>query len=160
MSRSFADILREEMKRPGISEAPPAQDSATATATDPISLFGFRIARPLHVSTGPARSAYKRQEKTQHSSPPSAVETPVAVREPVARRMTPVQHAALQQFVRLGARNLSEYATDTEIKKAYRRLALRLHPDMNGCLSTQEQKRRTEQFHLLTQAYQILLDPA
>jgi molecular chaperone DnaJ len=45
-------------------------------------------------------------------------------------------------------------ATDDEIKKAYRRLAMKYHPDKNN-----GSKDAEEQFKLITEAYDVLRDP-
>lgn len=49
---------------------------------------------------------------------------------------------------------VSKDATPEEIKRAYRRLALRFHPDMN----TQDQNAE-ERFKEITEAYGVLIDP-
>merc|ERR1719201_3258789 len=51
-------------------------------------------------------------------------------------------------------------ASDSEIKKAYRKLALKYHPDKNVGAGTPEQKRRCEQFKAIGEAYAALSDPA
>lgn len=50
---------------------------------------------------------------------------------------------------------LTKEATSSEIKKAYRRLALQWHPDKN-LDNLQEAK---EQFQLVQNAYEVLSDP-
>ena len=45
-------------------------------------------------------------------------------------------------------------ASDDDIKKAYRRLAMKWHPDRNGGSKDSE-----EQFKLITEAYDVLRDP-
>ena len=46
-------------------------------------------------------------------------------------------------------------ATDEDIKKTYRQLALNLHPDKNP----DDMERATNEFKLLQEAYDILSDP-
>ncbi|KAK2193351.1 hypothetical protein NP493_15g05021 [Ridgeia piscesae] len=50
---------------------------------------------------------------------------------------------------------ISKEATDDEIKKAYRKLALYWHPDKN----LDRIEECTKQFHLIQQAYDVLTDP-
>jgi curved DNA-binding protein CbpA len=50
---------------------------------------------------------------------------------------------------------VAETASDEEIKRAYRRLALRYHPDRNP-----GDKRAEERFKQLSEAYAVLMDPA
>lgn len=49
---------------------------------------------------------------------------------------------------------IDKNATQDEIKKAYRKMALRYHPDLNGDLEAEEQ------FKNINQAYSVLADPA
>jgi len=52
-----------------------------------------------------------------------------------------------------------EAATQDEIKKAYRQLALTCHPDKMGHLSEKEQAKVAENFVKIQEAYEILSDP-
>jgi curved DNA-binding protein CbpA len=54
------------------------------------------------------------------------------------------------------ALGLSNTATGDEIRKAYRKLALQLHPDK--CKEESLKAQRTDEFHLVQQAYDILGD--
>jgi|GEM_PF-1167646 len=49
---------------------------------------------------------------------------------------------------------IDKNATQDEIKKAYRKMALRYHPDVNSDLEA------GEQFKNISQAYSVLADPA
>jgi molecular chaperone DnaJ len=49
---------------------------------------------------------------------------------------------------------VSKGASDAEIKRAYRRLARQLHPDVTG-----DDPRSTERFKEITEAYEVLSDP-
>ena len=54
---------------------------------------------------------------------------------------------------------LSKGASNEEIKKAYKRLALRYHPDRQGGKSDKEKKEAEEKFKDIGFAYSILSDP-
>ncbi|RDI76467.1 hypothetical protein Vi05172_g13564 [Venturia inaequalis] len=54
------------------------------------------------------------------------------------------------------ALGLSKTATGDEIRKAYRKLALQLHPDK--CKDESLKPKRTDEFHLVQQAYDIVGD--
>src|SRR3989338_33807 len=53
-----------------------------------------------------------------------------------------------------GALGVSKNATETDIKKAYRKLALEHHPDRN-----KGDKESEEKFKEVTKAYEVLSDP-
>ena len=54
---------------------------------------------------------------------------------------------------------ISRNADDTEIKKAYKRLALKYHPDRQGNKSDKEKKEAEEKFKEVSWAYDILSNP-
>lgn len=54
---------------------------------------------------------------------------------------------------------LSKNASDNDIKKAYKKLALKYHPDRQGNKSDKEKKEAEEKFKEISWAYSILSDP-
>ena len=57
------------------------------------------------------------------------------------------------------ALGVASTATDTEIKKAYRQMALKLHPDkQSGALTDAERQDLDRQFHIVKEARSFLLD--
>ncbi|EJK46407.1 hypothetical protein THAOC_34922 [Thalassiosira oceanica] len=57
------------------------------------------------------------------------------------------------------ALGVASTATDTEIKKAYRQMALKLHPDkQSGTLTDAEREDLDRQFHIVKEARSFLLD--
>jgi molecular chaperone DnaJ len=50
-------------------------------------------------------------------------------------------------------------AGDEEIKKKYRKLSLKLHPDKNNDKSEEEKKKAEEEFKVVSEAYSVLSDP-
>ena len=51
---------------------------------------------------------------------------------------------------------MTETATAVDIRKAYRKLVLRVHPDKRRCNSQAEEKLADDEFHKLQQAYEAL----
>ena len=54
---------------------------------------------------------------------------------------------------------LSRDASESDIKKSYKKLALRYHPDRQGGKSDKEKKEAEEKFKEISFAYSILSDP-
>ena len=53
---------------------------------------------------------------------------------------------------------MAKDADDDELKKAYRKVALRCHPDKTGHMEEAERKRAEATFKDATEAYEILTD--
>ncbi len=54
---------------------------------------------------------------------------------------------------------VSKDATDEQIKKAYKKQAVKWHPDRWGDKSEAEQKKAEENFKEVAEAYEVLHDP-
>lgn len=68
--------------------------------------------------------------------------------------LTPLQLAALQLFIRLGAKEINEHSTINEIKRAFRKLARQWHPDSAPKNSNIDLQEQSETFSALREAYQ------
>ncbi|ORZ27753.1 hypothetical protein BCR41DRAFT_331442 [Lobosporangium transversale] len=84
--------------------------------------------------------------------------TSTAEHKPVEREYTPEQVAAVKKIRSSGGDfykvlGVSKDATDADIKKAYRKLALQMHPDKNGAPGADEA------FKIVSKAFTVLSDP-
>ncbi|KAG0286291.1 hypothetical protein BGZ96_009563 [Linnemannia gamsii] len=84
--------------------------------------------------------------------------TPIPDHKPVERDYTPEQAAAVKGIRSSGGDfykvlGVKKDATDIEIKKAYRRVALQMHPDKNGAPGADEA------FKVVSKAFTVLSDP-
>ncbi|CAE8647965.1 unnamed protein product [Polarella glacialis] len=82
------------------------------------------------------------------------------------KEKTPGSGGALKMSEALKGVNLyelistTEGASQDEIKKAYRQMALTCHPDKQAQLEPAEQKKVAERFVMIQEAYELLSDPA
>ncbi|KAF9904385.1 hypothetical protein EC991_002724 [Linnemannia zychae] len=84
--------------------------------------------------------------------------TPIPDHKPVERDYTPEQAAAVKAIRSSGGDfykvlGVKKDATDVEIKKAYRKVALQMHPDKNGAPGADEA------FKVVSKAFTVLSDP-
>jgi curved DNA-binding protein CbpA len=63
-----------------------------------------------------------------------------------------------EQFKILGLER-NKKPTENEIKKAYKKLAIKYHPDKQTNKSEEEKKQAEEQFKKISQAYEVCLNP-
>lgn len=120
-------------------------DAFVADALPGISLMKtpYAQAKATHDVGTKAKSSASTATKSERPARPE--------RTKIRSQLSTVETAALATFVKLGAGELSksDLIGETIVKKAYRRLAVTLHPDVNT-------SRSTEQFRALSEAYVIL----
>jgi hypothetical protein len=87
---------------------------------------------------------------------PPRVAAAQPVTERVHRSLTDTQSRALQTLRSLGAALASDF-TAADLRREYRKLARRLHPDSHPGCSRAESESFARQFALATDSYQRLL---
>jgi hypothetical protein len=123
---------------------------------------GLPSGATAHVSTGVQSSASApREERTRSAASAPKVAAPLFARPavvpgPARRKLTSVQQRSLDAFVDAGASIGPDFSAD-EVRSAYRRLALRLHPDRHPLASDGEKASLARQFAAITTDYDVLL---
>ncbi|KAF9914150.1 hypothetical protein BX616_008858 [Lobosporangium transversale] len=139
-----------------ITKVAVAEESASASTTS-ASASGNASHR---TNSSPATSGTGHSSARPTSSPLRSRSTPSTAHthKPVERDYTPEQVAMVKTIRSSGGDfykvlGVKKDATDTEIKKAYRRLALQMHPDKNGAPGADEA------FKIVSKAFTVLSDP-
>jgi hypothetical protein len=150
----FETILNSALG--ALPRTPPARPATLRMAPDPSLLFtlGDRPV-PRFVACTP----YGRPAAAAGAAPLHDVHVP---RDP-ASPGTPVPRTeralkALEVLRRAGADRLGRDSTDTDVRQAYRRLALRYHPDRNLGIPSAERVRRAALFADLSAAYRVVVE--
>ncbi len=155
---SYSQIFRRVRRLLKVS-AQGAFDRLTKEEKD---LFDFdeelrRHAQQARAQSGRAREQHKQQtsqqraEETRRSSSRQSDGGAQSAKQPGKRKPGEQDDAFYLQ--KLG---LTAAATNEEIKKTYRRLLSKYHPDRVATLDSAEQKRATEKAMEINEAYQIL----
>ncbi len=76
----------------------------------------------------------------------------------VKRQWSECQQKALQTLIAFGAEELSEFSTDLEIKKAFRSLAKRYHPDTLINQPEAVIREKSQQFIAIHRSYKELIE--
>jgi hypothetical protein len=137
--RSFADVLDDVL---GVSEPPePRQTQRPLTTAPPHPFLFFRLPRPV--------------ETVETAQPVTAQLDSVPAAGRGTRLLTPAERSALDLLVGLGARLTADFLVD-ELRREYRRLAHRVHPDRHPAASLDERIRLSHTFAAATDAYRLL----
>lgn len=140
---SFADVLDDALAQARGHARRTVAWSAAATrdVRDP-----FVYARPLS-----AGAAWTRSYARPAASPPPPPRPP----QLPARRLSADEQLALARLLALGAA-LTEFFTAADLKREYRRLALRHHPDRQGAAAGTEPAAAAATFAAVAEAYHRL----
>jgi hypothetical protein len=171
--KSFQQILREKMtKNGGFSEEnwpnftlKMPMEKPIGPKAQPLPLEDLLLGK-IDISNRPSHfysretwfSLYKKEyDKFLTEEIPSEIRETPAEKRPEKRLWSESQIKALKVLIDFGAEELGDFSSDTDIKKAFRRLAKRFHPDT---LSNQPEsivKEKSAQFILIHESYKELI---
>ncbi|KAF9082123.1 hypothetical protein BGX23_012785 [Mortierella sp. AD031] len=140
------------------SPASNASSSTFSSSTDPSSTPSSTKSSPNPGSAGASSFTSRSPASARPESvPPRPRSTPVD-HKPAEREYTPEQAAAVKKIRSSGGDfykvlGINKDATEAEIKKAYRKLALQMHPDKNSAPGADEA------FKIVSKAFTVLSDP-
>lgn len=161
---AFSDVLDAKLQAL-VSDRPaaptPAAGSFHFISASPDVAATRPLAPPAFEAESIARTAYRFRGSAFHldgSVPTLPAPNPA---QEAPRRLsieTPGQHAALAILQALGAGGLRADSTDQDLKRAFRQIARRLHPDSQGHLSEDERRESAARFAEAAAAYHLLLN--
>ncbi|KAG0048305.1 hypothetical protein BGZ83_006703 [Gryganskiella cystojenkinii] len=136
------------------------ESSPSPSASSSSSTFDSSTPSSTKSSPNPGSSSFggTSSARRPESVPPRPRSTPVTEHKPAERDYTPEQVAAVKAVRSSGGDfykvlGIKKDATDSEIKKAYRKLALQMHPDKNAAPGADEA------FKIVSKAFTVLSDP-
>lgn len=139
-------------------DTPPAQSSRQRASASRSTAGSHRTAPDG--PSAPQADSPPAAGQSSHEEPHASYKAPPQEPSPEYRRdeqrMTPLERRQYLQELGFSA---DSSPTDSEIKKAYRTLALKYHPDRTAELPEQERTQATEKFKAVADAYEALLNP-
>lgn len=135
--------------------------NANSTLTSPLPLEDLLLGK-IDISNRPSQfspreswfSLYKREYSKFIGEESNPVEPEIPLEK---RQWSERQQKALQALVAFGAEELSEFSSDNEIKKAFRSLAKRYHPDTLVNQPESIIREKSQQFILIHRSYKELI---
>ena len=103
-----------------------------------------------------AAAAFRRLGPKVTPDPAGRPVVPPPLRRP-AHRLSGAQRTALETLRSMGADTLDESFTAVELKRAFRALALRYHPDRHAGCPEEEHRELARAFARVNAAYRVLL---
>ncbi len=140
----------------GVTAGPaiPSSRGASTPTVPPVNPFLF-VTLPAAAGT---RVTYDPAPWPHARTPAfAAAPLPAALRQP-ARTLTAGQQRALDLLNSFGARLTPDFTLE-ELRRDYRQLALRVHPDRHHSCTPAEGERLSRQFAELSNSYRTLLAP-
>ncbi|BFZ56148.1 Chaperone protein dnaJ [Savitreella phatthalungensis] len=104
-------------------------------------------ARTTAATSAEGATAARRRNAAQQTTTPDNERSYTPEQASIVSRIRKCKHTAFYEIL-----DLKREATDGEVKKSYRKLALQLHPDKNGAPGADEA------FKMVSRAFQILSD--
>ncbi len=150
-SRTFADVLDDAL---GVTAGPalPSSRGASTPTIQPVNPFLFFTLPAAAGMRGPYAPAPWKDTRNQAVA---VAPEPAEVRQP-ARSLTTAQQRALSLLTSCGARLTPDF-TLQELRREYRQLARRIHPDRHNSCTPAERERLSRQFSELSDSYRNLL---
>lgn len=157
------EVLRAKMRDKTVDESwveppgPRAVPTSLPLQTEPSSLFPEHAWRPL---APPHRQLHRAYPSCNRSSQPANTSCPDVnlPHEPIFQtaELSSTERNGLQFLILKGAGGMSEAFTKSHLRREYRKLAKRFHPDHHQALGQEAAERASQEFLKLQEAKQSL----
>ena len=144
--RSFADVLDATVAGEMRQVPPPRAPPPACSRTEPLTGAAY--------PWWPGAARFARADAGTGTPRPRPMPLPTPR---VSRTLTPPQRAALDALRQAGACELSGGCSEADLKRAFRRLARRLHPDAHPWADGSAASELAAAFGRVREAYETLL---